>query len=48
MVYIYIYIWYIYSIYIYIYMVSFDPSFKRPTCLATLKSCNTTKQPVCV
>ena len=25
----------------------FDPSFKRPTCLATLKSCDTTKQSVC-
>ena len=25
----------------------FDPSFKRPTCLATLKCCNKTKQSVC-
>ena len=25
----------------------FDPSFKRPTCLATLKSCDTMKQSVC-
>ena len=25
----------------------FDPSFKRPICLATLKSCDTTKQSVC-
>ena len=25
----------------------FDPSFKRPTCLATLKSCDTTKQSAC-
>ena len=25
----------------------FDPSFKQPMCLATLKSCDTTKQSVC-
>ena len=25
----------------------FDPSFNRPTCLVTLKSCDTTKQSVC-
>ena len=25
----------------------FDPSFKRPRCLAALKSCDTTKQSVC-
>ena len=25
----------------------FDPSSKHPTCLATLKSCDTTKQSVC-
>ena len=27
--------------------MGFDPSFERPTCLATLKSCDTTKQSVC-
>ena len=27
--------------------MGFNPSFKRPTCLATLKSCDTTKQSVC-
>ena len=27
--------------------VGFNPSFKHPTCLATLKSCDTTKQSVC-
>ena len=26
---------------------SFDPSFQHPTCLATLKSCDTTEQSVC-
>ena len=26
--------------------MGFDPSCKRPTCLATLKSCDTTKQSV--
>ena len=54
-IYIYIYIYICGCIYIYIYRErereskrkSFDPSFKRPTCLATLKSCDTTKQFVC-
>ena len=42
---------YIYTyIYIYIYHFSlpgFDPRFRNLACLATLKSCNTTKQSVC-
>ena len=27
--------------------MGFNPSFERPTCLATLKSCDTMKQSVC-
>ena len=30
-------------IYIYIYIYTFEPSLKHPSCLAILKSCDTTK-----
>ena len=48
-VYIYISVSITHVIYIYIYKswAGFDPSFKCPTCLATLKSCDTTKKSVC-
>ena len=36
-----------YQIYIYIYIYIFDPSFGNLACLATLKSCETTKQSIC-
>ena len=37
-----------FNIYIYIYIwMGFDPGFEHPTCLATLKSSDRTKQSVC-